>query len=452
MLRTLASGVLVLYIGELVAFANPGLELVKSGTSSTHIDWVIIGTSSYSLDIHLNTDGNLASGIQFYIGTTPADALTYGTTPLTVLNNPFTSSDLGLAPSSGSIVNSTKQTAFFKASSPDYPAFDTNAIATFQFNTASLASGSYVFTPVGVEFTGSTSGGGQVDITDFASPLTFTLTVVPEPGATTLLGAGGWALVSLRRRRSWPRLYAVRPSQTAAGNRSGELAAVGSASAPFWKRALDVGCILAALPFLVPLMLLIALLLKITSRGPVFFRQERVGYRGRRFMCFKFRSMVVGADTTVHQDHLHRLIGSNLPMTKMDSRGDSRLIPCGQWLRVTALDELPQVINVLRGEMSLVGPRPCIPYEYEQYESWQKERFNTLPGMTGLWQVSGKNRTTFTEMMQLDIAYARSRSLWLDLRIIIETIPALFVQVRDAHLARRRQCVHSEAQVTVPAR
>lgn len=196
------------FCGVWAAYADPKLELVKSGTSSTHIDWVIMGTSTYSLDVRLNTDGYLASGIQFYVSTMPADALTYGGTPLTVLNNPFTSGDLGLAPATGSTANSGNQTAFFKGSAPDYPAFSTNAIATLQFKTDSLASGLYVFTPVGVEFTGSTSGGAPVDFTTFASPDTFTLQVIPEPGSCALLGAGGWALMSVRRHRSCPRFCA----------------------------------------------------------------------------------------------------------------------------------------------------------------------------------------------------------------------------------------------------
>ena len=132
------------------------------------------------------------------------------------------------------------------------------------------------------------------------------------------------------------------------------------------KRTLDVLLILLAFPFLIPLALLIALLIRSVSTGPVLFRQERVGYLGRRFMCFKFRTMFVDADTTMHQGHLHHLMNSNTPMMKMDSRGDPRIIPFGLFLRASGLDELPQLINVLRGEMSLVGPRPCLPYEYEQ--------------------------------------------------------------------------------------
>jgi lipopolysaccharide/colanic/teichoic acid biosynthesis glycosyltransferase len=115
-------------------------------------------------------------------------------------------------------------------------------------------------------------------------------------------------------------------------------------------------------------------------------------------------------------------------MHKLDGRGDSRLIPGGKLIRASGLDELPQIINVLRGEMSVVGPRPCIPYEYAQYSPAQKERFDVTPGLTGLWQVSGKNRTTFDEMVRLDIRYARTRSLRKDSAIIIKTVPALIVQ------------------------
>ncbi|HLX68627.1 MAG TPA: sugar transferase [Verrucomicrobiae bacterium] len=205
--------------------------------------------------------------------------------------------------------------------------------------------------------------------------------------------------------------------------------------APVWKRLLDCGLILLASPVLLPVMVLIAALVRLVSSGPVFFRQERVGFRGSRFMCFKFRTMFVGADTAVHRGHLNDLMSSNAPMVKMD-HGDPRLIPFGLLLRSTGLDELPQIINVLRGEMSLVGPRPCIAYEYEKYTDEQKERFNTLPGLTGWWQVSGKNRTTFTEMIQLDIDYSRRKSLWFDIKIIFKTVPAILTQIRDV-LARK---------------
>jgi lipopolysaccharide/colanic/teichoic acid biosynthesis glycosyltransferase len=199
---------------------------------------------------------------------------------------------------------------------------------------------------------------------------------------------------------------------------------------PRWKRALDIICILAALPMLLLLMLIVAVIVKVGSAGPVLFRQQRIGFRGQRFTCLKFRTMVSEADTTVHEEYCQRLIDSDLPMTKMDVQGDRRLIPFGRSLRVCGLDELPQIINVLRGEMSLVGPRPCLPCEYEKHLPWQKRRFHTLPGLTGLWQVSGKNTTTFNEMICLDLWYDRDKSLWLDLRIIFQTIPALAAQVR----------------------
>jgi lipopolysaccharide/colanic/teichoic acid biosynthesis glycosyltransferase len=204
-----------------------------------------------------------------------------------------------------------------------------------------------------------------------------------------------------------------------------------------WKRMLDVLLILLALPFLIPLALLTALLIRSVSTGPFLFRQERVGYLGRRFMCFKFRTMFVDADTAMHQGHLHHLMNSNTPMMKMDSRGDPRIIPFGLFLRASGLDELPQLINVLRGEMSLVGPRPCLPYEYDKYLPWQKERFGTVPGLTGLWQVSGKNKTTFVEMIQLDIKYAKNKSLWWDLKIILMTIPALIIQMLETRQAKQ---------------
>ena len=200
---------------------------------------------------------------------------------------------------------------------------------------------------------------------------------------------------------------------------------------PVWKRVLDITCIAVAAPLWVPLGLLVAAAIKIASPGPAFFKQERVGLLGRRFSCWKFRTMSVNADTRVHQGHLMRLMSSDGPMTKLDSDGDPRVIPGGMWLRSLGLDELPQVINVLRGEMSLVGPRPCLPYEYEQYLPRHRQRFETLPGLTGLWQVSGKNRTTFEEMMNLDIYYAKHKSLVLDLQIIARTIPVVLSEVLE---------------------
>src|SRR5437879_10526947 len=215
-----------------------------------------------------------------------------------------------------------------------------------------------------------------------------------------------------------------------------------SGEVPGWKRFLDLSCILLSLPLWLPVMVLASLAIIVVSPGPILFRQERVGYRGRRFRCLKFRTMLVGADASVHKSHLHSLMNSRAPMKKLDVAGDSRLIPLGALLRSTGLDELPQIINVLRGDMSLVGPRPCVPYEAEDYLSWQKERFKTLPGLTGLWQVSGKNQTTFNEMIKLDITYVRNKSLWLDIKIILKTVPALISQVRETRASRRTQLIN----------
>jgi len=221
---------------------------------------------------------------------------------------------------------------------------------------------------------------------------------------------------------------------------------------PRWKRVLDSTLILVAIPFLVPLVALIVVIIKRKSAGPVLFQQKRLGYHGEPFMCLKFRTMHCGAETVSHQGHLQQLINSDVPMTKLDNSGDSRIIPLGKILRSSGLDELPQLINVLKGEMSLVGPRPCVPYEAEKYLPWQKERFNATPGLTGLWQVSGKNRTTFTRMMQLDIEYARNKSFWLDLRIIFMTVPALLVQMWDSRQKKKAQNCVVPAQATMSVR
>jgi exopolysaccharide production protein ExoY len=206
---------------------------------------------------------------------------------------------------------------------------------------------------------------------------------------------------------------------------------------PRWKRVMDISFIILAAPAVLPIGLLIAAFIKLVSRGPVFFKQERVGYKGSKFLCYKFRSMKVNAETNTHQNYTAHLIkSSDVPMVKMDSTGDKRLIAFGSLLRASGLDELPQLINVLQGDMSLVGPRPCTGYEYEQYLPWQKERFNVVPGLTGLWQVSGKNQTTFNEMIRLDIAYGKMQSPALDLKIIFKTLPALFEQMAGAQVKR----------------
>jgi lipopolysaccharide/colanic/teichoic acid biosynthesis glycosyltransferase len=206
---------------------------------------------------------------------------------------------------------------------------------------------------------------------------------------------------------------------------------------PLWKRALDLALILVFLPGLLILGLVTALVVICGSRGPVLFRQRRVGHRGREFTCYKFRTMQANAETDSHRDHFRHLMGTEVPMTKLDARCDPRLIPMGALLRTIGLDELPQLLNVIRGEMSLVGPRPCIPYEYECYETWQRRRFDAVPGLTGLWQVSGKNRTTFNEMIRLDIEYSVRASLGFDLKILLRTLPALWKQYRESKALKR---------------
>jgi lipopolysaccharide/colanic/teichoic acid biosynthesis glycosyltransferase len=205
---------------------------------------------------------------------------------------------------------------------------------------------------------------------------------------------------------------------------------------PFWKRAMDIVISLMGLVLLSPLFLMVTVLIKTVSRGPVFFRQERVGYLGKVFCFLKFRTMKANADQSEHQKHVLQLINGNSggdvdkPMEKITN--DCRIIPLGKFLRKTCLDELPQLVNVLRGQMSLVGPRPCLPYEAGEYHLWHTERFNTLPGMTGLWQVSGKNRLTFKEMIRYDITYALKRSFRLDIKIIFKTFPVVFLEIKSS--------------------
>lgn len=182
-------------------------------------------------------------------------------------------------------------------------------------------------------------------------------------------------------------------------------------------------------------MALLALWIKILSPGPVFFPQERIGFRGRKFSCLKFRSMKVNAETASHEEYCERLIRSGSPMVKLDRAGDLRLIPWGRVFRATGLDELPQILNVLRGEMSLVGPRPCTPREFALYGPEQRERINVPPGLTGNWQVNGKNKTTFNEMIDLDLDYARNWSVRWDVAIILRTLPVLIGQISECRTA-----------------
>lgn len=198
---------------------------------------------------------------------------------------------------------------------------------------------------------------------------------------------------------------------------------------PVWKRAMDILGASLGLAVLFPLFLAIAVFIKIVSPGPVFFSQKRVGYRGKLFNIWKFRTMRVDADAALHQEHVREFIRNHPNDAMVKIGNDPRIIPFGKLLRKTAIDELPQLFNVLMGDMSMVGPRPELPYAAQAYEPWPTRRFDVVPGMTGLWQVSGKNRTTYHEMMRLDIRYALKRTFWLDIKIILKTFPVLIAQV-----------------------
>jgi lipopolysaccharide/colanic/teichoic acid biosynthesis glycosyltransferase len=196
------------------------------------------------------------------------------------------------------------------------------------------------------------------------------------------------------------------------------------------KRALDVLGSFVAILLALPLLLLISAAVKLSSPGPILFRQERVGQFGKRFMFLKFRSMYVDNDPTAHREFVTQLIdagnGNAGPGNKENGTykitDDPRVTPVGRWLRKMSLDELPQFINVLKGEMSLVGPRPPIPYECEHYDIWHRRRVTEAkPGITGLWQVEGRSALPFDEAVRLDIKYIREWSLWLDFKILIQT-------------------------------
>jgi lipopolysaccharide/colanic/teichoic acid biosynthesis glycosyltransferase len=196
------------------------------------------------------------------------------------------------------------------------------------------------------------------------------------------------------------------------------------------KRLMDITGSLAALILCLPLLAVIAVAIKLTSRGPILFRQVRLGQYGRRFTFLKFRSMYVNNDPSIHEEYVKRFIagvaGTEQPAADQQKiyklTADPRITRVGRLLRRTSLDELPQFLNVLRGEMSLVGPRPPVTYEFESYDLWHKQRLLAVkPGITGLWQVDGRSKVQFDDMVRLDIRYARSWSLWLDLKILMQT-------------------------------
>ncbi|MBZ5723503.1 MAG: sugar transferase [Acidobacteriia bacterium] len=202
---------------------------------------------------------------------------------------------------------------------------------------------------------------------------------------------------------------------------------------------MDIAGSLLALLIFSPVLFLVAALIKLTSHGPVLFQQERLGHRGKPFRFLKFRSMHLQTDETIHKDYVKLFISGKTDAVKSQNNGnngnnvyklthDPRVTPIGRFLRKTSLDELPQLINVLKGEMSLVGPRPPIRYEVACYEIWHRDRLLVVPpGITGLWQVEGRSKVTFDEMVRLDLKYATSWSLWLDIKILMRTPRAVLM-------------------------
>jgi lipopolysaccharide/colanic/teichoic acid biosynthesis glycosyltransferase len=203
------------------------------------------------------------------------------------------------------------------------------------------------------------------------------------------------------------------------------------------KRSMDIAGSLLALLFCLPLFLCIAIAIKLTSKGPVFFRQKRIGQFGQGFGFLKFRSMYVGADAGIHRDYVRQLIsnpnGDNRRGGLYKLVADPRVTPVGRFLRRTSLDEIPQFLNVLKGDMSLVGPRPPLAYEVDCYQVWHKTRLLVAkPGITGPWQVAGRSRVKFDDMVRMDLEYAKSRSLWLDIKILLKT-PGAVISGAGAH-------------------
>lgn len=196
------------------------------------------------------------------------------------------------------------------------------------------------------------------------------------------------------------------------------------------KRVIDFAGSLTGLVVLSPLFLIITILIKLDSTGPTVFKQTRLGLNGKPFIFYKFRSMLNNSDSSVHQEYIYEQIhGEEVKATLLHGGEkafklveDGRVTKVGRILRRTSLDELPQLINVLKGEMSLVGPRPPIPYEVKMYKEWYKRRLTVVPGITGLWQVSGRSELSFEDMVRLDIAYVDNWSVWLDIKILFKTI------------------------------
>jgi len=192
------------------------------------------------------------------------------------------------------------------------------------------------------------------------------------------------------------------------------------------KRAFDIIFSYTVLVFGFPLFLILGLIVKLSSKGPVLFKQVRIGEKKKPFVFYKFRTMYMNNNHDLHKEYVKELITSNKKAgNAYKIEKDPRVTPIGRFLRRTSLDELPQFFNVLKGDMSVIGPRPPIPYELRYYKDWHFQRLETKPGITGLWQVSGRTLLPFDEMVRLDIEYSKKRSFALDLYILIKTIPAI---------------------------
>ncbi len=251
---------------------------------------------------------------------------------------------------------------------------------------------------------------------------------VPPADIANLLRLPGLARVELR---AVPGLFGLRPAKVSIEPAIGGFPLLTLFSEPLgpaqraMKRSVDVLVSCLALFITSPMILAAALAVRVSSRGPVLFRQTRVGMDGREFEILKFRTMRHGADTSAHEQYVAALIRGEEPTGPSDGvyklDGDSRITPVGRVLRRFSVDEVPQLLNVLRGDMSLVGPRPALPYEVELYEDWQKRRLEVRPGITGLWQVGGRNRLTFDEMVQLDLQYIDTWSPAVDIRALMKT-------------------------------
>ena len=194
------------------------------------------------------------------------------------------------------------------------------------------------------------------------------------------------------------------------------------------KRLIDIICSFVGILVLSPLFIIIAIIIKFTSKGPVFFSQKRVGRNGKEFDMYKFRSMVVNAEEL--KEKLAAQNEMSGPMFKM--KDDPRVTKVGKFIRKTSLDELPQLWNILKGDMSLVGPRPSLPKEVAQFDEWMYKRLEVKPGLTCYWQVSGRNNIDFEDWMKLDIRYVEEKNLWIDIKLIFKTVGVLFGD-KNAH-------------------